>query len=141
MACSAAVALALVLRGRHRQRNETASDVRAVQLTGDPDALARALTSLHAIARVPRRWDQQREQQATHPSLARRIRDIHAAVGTVTPGLIPTTAAFHAARGDAIATFENAHLRWQDAPGTAHLLGTARWPNCASTSRWPERPA
>ena len=122
MACSAAVAVTLMLRSRHRQRNETASDVRAVELTGDPHALARALTALHAIARVPRRWDQQREQQATHPSLARRIRDINAAAGVAVAGAIESAPTFRAARADVAVTFETAHLRWQDAPGTTHLL-------------------
>ena len=121
-ACSGAVAVALVLRSRHLQRNETASDVRAVALTGDPDALARALTTLHGIAKIPRRWGQQVEQQATHPSLARRIRDIHAAAGTAAGGTIASTATFHAARGDAAVTFDAAHLHWQETPGATHRL-------------------
>ena len=120
--CSVAVPVALALRGRYRQRNETASDVRAVQLTGDPDALARALTALHAIAKVPRRWDRQREEQATHPSLARRIRDIRAAAGTAAPPAMEAVATFNAARGDASVTFDTAQLHWRDAPGSTHLL-------------------
>jgi heat shock protein HtpX len=122
LVCSAAVAGALVLRGQHRQRNETASDLRAVELTGDADSLARALTTLHAIARVPRRWDQLREQQSTHPSLARRIRDIHAGAGGATRRAIEGTATFNAARGETVVTFDSAHLHWQERPGTAHLL-------------------
>ena len=122
IACTVAVVVALALRGRHRQRNETASDVRAVELTGDPQALASALTALHAIARVPRRWDQQREQQATHPSLARRIRDIRAVSGTAPAGTIENTATFRAAHGDAAVIFDEAHVHWQDAPGTTHVL-------------------
>ena len=122
IACTAAVAIALVLRGRHRQRNETASDVRAVELTRRSGALARALTALHAIARVPRRWDRQREQQATHPSLARRIRDIHAAAGRQRRRRLENPAAFRAARGEAVVTFDKAQLHWQDAPGTTHVL-------------------
>jgi Zn-dependent protease with chaperone function len=72
----------LAMRARHRQKNETASDLRAVTLTGDPEALVRALTTLHAIARVPRRWEADFERRATHPSLARRIQAIRGADAT-----------------------------------------------------------
>jgi heat shock protein HtpX len=120
--CTFVAVVALALRGRHRQRHETNSDLRAVELTGNPEALASALTALHAIARMPRRWDRQREQHATHPSLARRIRDIRAAAGTPSPGTVENTATFRASRGDAVVTFDPAHVRWQDAPGTTHVL-------------------
>ena len=122
MVCSGAAGMALVLRGRFRQQNETASDRRAVELTGGTDTLARALTSLHAIARVPRRWDQRREQQATHPSLSRRIRDIQAAAGVATPAALAAPATFQAARGDASASFDDTRLHWHEAPGTSHVL-------------------
>ena len=74
-------------RARDRQRNETASDLRAVELGGDAEALVRGLTRLYTMARVPRRLDAQHEQRATHPSLARRIRDIRAAAGTTSASL------------------------------------------------------
>ena len=109
--------VALVLRAHQRQKNETASDQRAVALTGDPEALVRALTTLHTIARVPRRWDQHRERQATHPSLARRIRDIRASAGAVATTLdAPVT--FHGATGSSAVTFDAARLAWQDETGT-----------------------
>ncbi|HEV3486399.1 MAG TPA: M48 family metalloprotease, partial [Vicinamibacterales bacterium] len=41
----------LAWRARDRQKHETASDLRAIALTGDPDALVRALTKLYAFAR------------------------------------------------------------------------------------------
>jgi Zn-dependent protease with chaperone function len=113
--------VALVMRAKHRQKNETVSDLRAVVLTGDPEALVRGLTTLHAIARVPRRWDQRRERQATHPSLARRIRDIRAAAGlAATPLEAPQT--FRAANGVAAVTFEDSRLGWHETEGTTHLL-------------------
>jgi heat shock protein HtpX len=123
--CTAVITLALVMRARHRQRNETASDARAVELTGDPAALAGALAALHTIARVPRRWDRQREQQSTHPSLARRIRDIYAAAGAASSGGIAQPATFLAAAGEVVVTFDNAYLQWQESPGTTHLLDYA----------------
>jgi Zn-dependent protease with chaperone function len=118
-----AFVLAMAARARHRQRNETASDLRAVELIGDGETLASALTALHVIARVPRRWDQRREQQATHPSLARRLRDIRAAATTAAaPALLASPARFAAMRGTPIVTFEPSRLQWQESAGTTHLL-------------------
>jgi Zn-dependent protease with chaperone function len=119
-----AVLIALVVRARHRQKNETISDLRAVALTGDPEALAGALATLHAVARVPRRWDQQRERASTHPSLARRIRDIRAAAGIAAATLTPS-AGFRAVTGEAVVTFDGTHLIWQERVGTTHLLDYA----------------
>src|SRR4051794_4960620 len=113
--------LTLVMRARHRQKNETASDLRAIELTGDPEALASALTALHVIARVPRRWDHRREQNATHPSLARRLRDIRAAAG-VAAAPIDAGTPFRATSPEAIVVFEPARLNWQEATGATHLL-------------------
>jgi Zn-dependent protease with chaperone function len=118
------VVTALAIRAKHRQRNETASDLRAVALTGDAEALASALTTLHAVARVPRRWDRRKEQQATHPSLARRIRDIRAAAGMASVPLA-SAAAFESAAGNTVVTFDEAHLRWQEGLGTTSLLDYA----------------
>jgi Zn-dependent protease with chaperone function len=47
----------MVLQAQHRQKHETASDLRALALTSDSEVLIRALTKLHAFARLPRRWD------------------------------------------------------------------------------------
>jgi Zn-dependent protease with chaperone function len=116
----AAMFIAMAARGRHRQRNETASDLRAVELTGNPEALVSGLTALHTIGRVPRRWDTRREQTATHPSLARRLRDIRAAAGLAAPGP-DTISSFVAASGGSV-TFEPAHLTWQEHEGATHLL-------------------
>ena len=75
------LAAALVLRSTGRRAHEADSDRRAVALCGDAEALARALTKLHALSRVPRRWSPEMERRATHPSLARRIQAIRAAAG------------------------------------------------------------
>ena len=71
----------LALRMRWRQEHETASDRRAVELCGDPDALASGLTKLYALGRVPRRWSASVEQRASHPSLARRLAAIRGRSG------------------------------------------------------------
>ena len=116
-----AMFVVLFARAKHRQKNETASDLRAVELTGDADALARALTTLHTIGRVPRRWDKELERHATHPSLARRIRDIRAAAG-ISAAPIGEPRAFQAANGVAAVTFEDERIGWAEKPGTLHLL-------------------
>jgi len=111
----------LIARAKHRQKNETVSDLRAVELTGDAEALVRGLTTLHTIARIPRRWDQRRERQATHPSLARRIRDIRAAAGVAAASLEgPVT--FSATEGVPSVTFDASQLAWREREGTTHLL-------------------
>jgi heat shock protein HtpX len=97
------------IRARSRQKNETASDLRAVALTGDPDALASALVKLHAMARIPRRWDAKVERNATHPSLARRIQAIREAAGRTAPTL-DRPEEFES--GGTVVTFEADRLRW-----------------------------
>jgi Zn-dependent protease with chaperone function len=115
------ILFALVVRARDRQRNETASDVRAIALCGDADALARALTKLYQFARVPRRFDAYRERSATHPSLARRIRDIRAAAG-LQPAAVSSMSAFDAAHGPARVVFTPARLEWREHEGATHAL-------------------
>jgi hypothetical protein len=72
---------ALLMGARKRQHHETASDVRAVELCGDVDAVIRGLTGLHLLTRTPRRWDSAREARLTHPSLARRIQALRKKYG------------------------------------------------------------
>jgi heat shock protein HtpX len=111
--------LFLMWRARDRQRNETASDVRAVALCGDGDALARALTKLYTFARVPRRWPVERERQATHPSLARRLRDIRAANGAAARS-VDAPARFAGTDGRTVVTFDRAHVSWQEGHDAIH---------------------
>jgi Zn-dependent protease with chaperone function len=66
-------------RSKH-QAHEGHSDVRAAELCGDPEALIRALTKLHALGHVPQQWD--REKGYSHPSLVRRIKAIRDAALT-----------------------------------------------------------
>jgi len=83
--------VALALRARKRQQNETASDLRALELTGNADALISALIKLHATMHIARRSDPELERRATHPSLARRIQAIRAAAGAPHPVLTVAT--------------------------------------------------
>jgi len=77
-----AVGVGLLLMGAARQKHEAESDLRAVELGGDAEALVRALVKLHALAHLPRRWALDFERNASHPSLARRVQVIRAAVNT-----------------------------------------------------------
>ena len=89
------VGLGLFFMGAARQKHETESDLRALELCGDPEALVRALSKLHALAHLPRRWALDFERNASHPSLARRIQAIRAAANTAParfdrPLVVPT---------------------------------------------------
>ena len=72
------VLIALARRMGDAQKHETESDRRAARLCGDADAVARALTKLHVLSRIPRRWASEYERRATHPSLMRRIQALRA---------------------------------------------------------------
>ena len=116
VACSAWPVLVLItiaVLAHDRQQHETASDLRAIALTGNPEALVRALVRVHAIARVPRRWDADLERHMSHPSLKRRIQDIRAAAGTP-PAALGTAAVFDSANGAARVVFGDQDLEWTE---------------------------
>jgi len=110
----------MVLRAKDRQAHETASDVRAVALSGNADALARALVKIHAAGRIARRWDVELERQSTHPSLARRIQAIHAAAGTA-PAMLGECAAFTGADGSSV-IFHDDRLVWNEGSTSSHTI-------------------
>ena len=115
------VVAAMAWRVRDRQQHETESDLRAVALTGDPDALARALTKIHAYAHLPRRIDAEHEQQASHPSLARRIKAIRSATPAEGPTVV-ANATFLSADGSIEVTFADARLEWREGDAALHSL-------------------
>ena len=119
-----AVVVSLALRAKGRQRQETLCDLRAVELTGHPEALVRGLTKLYTLARLPRRVAAQTEQSATHPSLARRIRDIRKAAGSA-PVPLAMTHTFTSDDGRSTVAFEDSGVRWVDADGIAYSLSYA----------------
>src|SRR3989441_3856441 len=69
---------------RHKA-HETESDVRALALCDDPEALISGLTKLTIAGRLPRRWSSDLEHGASHPSLARRLHAIRRAAGIAPP--------------------------------------------------------
>ena len=109
--------VAMAWQAHSRQKHETASDLRAVALSGKPDALIRALSKLHAFARLPRRWDTEYERHATHPSLARRIQAIRAAAGAPPVSLRDTTT-ITGTDGTSSVTFTDAGLVWREPSAT-----------------------
>ncbi len=111
---------AMALRAQHRQKHETESDLRAVALTGDGEALVRALTKLHVCARVPRRWESEFERRATHPSLARRIQAIRQASGIAPMAIEPST--FTSAGNGGSVTFRDDRLEWAEGASTTHTI-------------------
>jgi len=117
--------MSLALRARHRQQHETASDLRALALTGNAEALIRALTKLHDLSRIPRRWTAEVERRATHPSLAHRIRAIREAAGTP-PVSLETAVTLATPDGSSSVTFLGDRLEWREAPGAIHILNYGR---------------
>jgi len=115
----------LAQMARGKQRNETASDLRAVDLSGDPEALVRALTKLYTFSRVPRRFDSETERVASHPSLARRIRAIRAAAGIPPQPALSEPEIVRGADSQTIVRFESDRLHWQESEGATHVLSYA----------------
>jgi Zn-dependent protease with chaperone function len=81
LAWSAGLILAFALRTSRQRAHETESDLRALALCQDADALISGLTKLTTAGRVPRRWSSEIERHASHPSLARRLQAIRRAAG------------------------------------------------------------
>jgi Zn-dependent protease with chaperone function len=123
-------ALSVVLFSRilRSQQRETESDRRAVELCGDGDALIRALVTIHDRALVPRRFQPEFAQRATHPSLARRIQAIRAL-----SGVAPTPIEPRAFAGDGVpraVIFEAERIAFvslgDESPDLADLAGLAQ---------------
>jgi len=115
------IIVALALRARGKQRQESMCDEKAVKLTGNPEALISGLTKLYTIARLPRRLDNRTEQAATHPSLARRIRDIRKAAGSE-PATLATTHTFSSIDARSSVTLDPSGLKWIDQDGVSYTL-------------------
>jgi Zn-dependent protease with chaperone function len=119
--------LTLSMRVSRHQAHEAESDRRAVELCGDGSALARALTKLHALTRLPRRWPLEMERTASHPSLARRIQAIEAAAGIASsPLAAPVVVAGRAP--DRFVMLGPERIEWLDGvpPETPHETAIVR---------------
>jgi len=102
----------LLLRGQApKQQQETACDLRAVELTNDPEALIRALTKIHVLARLPRRWAKEVENAGTHPSLARRIQAIRASA-PAQPASLDTPTVIASAKAGSYVVLDGERAYW-----------------------------
>jgi len=103
----------LIARGQRRHRtHETECDLRAVDLTGDADAVIRGLTKIHALSRMPRRFSQEFERAATHPSLARRIQAIRAHASLAEPSSPQEPTVIASTTPGAYVAFDDARSYW-----------------------------
>ena len=121
-----AVVISLGKRAAKRRDLETAGDLRASVLSGNPKALASALTKIHVYSRVPRRWPHAVESAATHPSLARRIQALRERSGTMEPHVPNVSTVVRSTSGSVVA-LERDRVYWfkgvaDDAPLTLDAL-------------------
>ncbi|HEX6177515.1 MAG TPA: M48 family metalloprotease, partial [Thermoanaerobaculia bacterium] len=103
--------VAIVIALAMRQQNETAADLRALQLGADPHALISGLEKIHEHNGMPRRLDAAREKQMTHPTLARRIAAIRRASGLETAPATIDRRTFAARKGGFFLTFTDDALQ------------------------------
>src|SRR5438477_7195869 len=97
---SIALIVAFAWRLARQKAHETESDLCALALCNDAEALISGLTKLTMAGRLPRRWSSERGHGASHPSLARRLHAIRRAAGIAPapspleePLVVPTTRA------------------------------------------------
>ena len=124
---------AFLCRGARQKAHETASDVRALALCQDPEALVSGLTKLTIAGRMPRRWSTELEHGASHPSLARRLYAIRR-VSAISVMPLDDTRVVATTRPAALVILDRDGVSWVDARDPAErdpdiLRATAR-------SRW-----
>jgi Zn-dependent protease with chaperone function len=111
------VLVLLALRLSKSQAHETESDIRAGVLTGDPEAMVRALTKLHHYSRMPRRWPYDFERAASHPSLARRIQALRTQLpptASTPAGRLEAPAVLRSTEPGAYAALDESRAYWFD---------------------------
>lgn len=132
LACLLVLAAALT----RSRKTETESDLRAVELTGDADALVRALTKIHALARLPRRLSNRVQQRITHPSLARRLQAVRRAAGLEPAVETPSSVAVRSPGADAtVVVLRSDRLEWLDGVPAAAEVTPALGPALADSAR------
>jgi heat shock protein HtpX len=116
----------LILQGRRSKRHETESDLRAAELTGDPELVARALVKVHVHGLIPRRWSIDFEKSASHPSLARRIQALRGTSISAPAEARPTV--IQTARPSRVVAFDASRAYWFEGvpEGTQRELNSLR---------------
>jgi Zn-dependent protease with chaperone function len=117
-----------------RQRaHETESDVRALTLCEDAEALVSGLTKMTMAGRMPRRWSAELEHGSSHPSLARRLHAIRrvAAIPVVS---FDETLVVATTRPTALVVLDHDGVAWVEArnardrdPEVLRQTARARW--------------
>jgi hypothetical protein len=118
VAWAVAVIIGLALPGPHAQAHETKSDLRAVSLTGNPDALVNALAKLHALALMPRRWDRIRAARHASQSRVEFRRFCRRGRGASRGHAIEAT--FGGATSGTSVAFDPARVTWLERDGMTH---------------------
>ena len=116
-----------------RKANETESDLRALELCEDPEALVSGLTKMTIAGRMPRRWSVELEHGSSHPSLARRLHAIRR-VAAIPVMPFDDTLVVATTRPGALVVLDHEGVSWVEARDPAErnpeiLRATAR-------SRW-----
>src|SRR5205085_2431407 len=102
---SIALIVAFAWRLARQKAHETESDLRALALCNDAEALISGLTKLTMAGRLPRRRSSELEHGASHPSLARRLHALRRRPGRPGPHRTVTGSDHRRRRrGDAAAT-------------------------------------
>ena len=125
----------LFARGQaSHQAHETECDLRAVDLTGDAEAVIRGLSKIHALSRMPRRFSQEFERAATHPSLARRIQAIRAHAALAEPVPEGPTVVASATAGSYV-VFDGSRIHWFEGVPEGTLPELAALREAATSAR------
>ena len=135
-AWSAVFVLAFAIRVSRHKSHETESDLRALALCQDAEALISGLTKLTIAGRMPRRWSSEVERHASHPSLARRLQAIRRAAG-LAPEAPPATdvLVIRTAAPGARVILDDRGVSWLGGlgaidtrdPGVLRQMATASW--------------
>lgn len=75
--------LSSLVLGKMRRRHEREADAFAVQATGDPELVIRALSKIHTLNATPHTLKKSDELLSAHPSLTNRIAHIREVAGSI----------------------------------------------------------
>ncbi|HZF04237.1 MAG TPA: M56 family metallopeptidase [Patescibacteria group bacterium] len=116
-----------------RKTHETESDIRALDLCEDPEALVSGLTKMTIAGRMPRRWSVELEHGSSHPSLARRLHAIRR-VAAILVMPFDDTLVVATTRPTALVILDHEGVSWVEArdpaernPETLRATARSRW--------------
>src|SRR5438094_4670777 len=123
----------LAWKNSRQRAHETESDVRALALCEDAEALVSGLTKLTMAGRMPRRWSAELEHGSSHPSLARRLHAIRR-VAAIPVMPFDDTLVVATTRPTALVVLDREGVSWVEArdpaerdPETLRATARSRW--------------